>query len=324
MGARKALGAVLSEFAGFAVALVVVALLWTYVVPHHRPAPKSQPVQAADAGAAIPDLKGYEYQPGLAAEFAGLDPSAACSRWNKLPEPERYGLAFVAAGAVPACADSRYAAAAAKARADRLHKGYLWEGHTEYFDLGTPAFASYYDPSYSNSERYSCAYLTKLVSTNYVTDPMPKPKDPYVETAADQKAFNKWEDEVQGVNQIFAIYSQGGKFDPGCYPPGVRFGKDNSVTFYPNAPVKNLAETPAPVFTGNSRCNICFRGPVYRVKKGDTLEKISTCFYGESWEQFDIQANNNLSDHDLRFLQIGQKLHLPDKKKLGHCVKPLG
>lgn len=324
MGALKALRTVLADLAGLAVVVAILALFWTFAVPHHHVSQRAQPAQAADTGVDIPGLTGYQYQPGSAGQFSALNPQAACARWQKLSEPERYGLAFVAPKSVPACADAHYVQAAAKVRAGRLHKPYLWEGHAEYFDLGTPAFASYYDPSYNDSQRYTCAYLKKLVATNYVTDPMPKPKDPYVETAADEKAFNKWEDEVQGVNQIFAIYAEGGKFEPGCYPPGVAFGKDYSVTFYPNAPVSSLRETPVPVFTGNARCNVCFRGPVYRVKKGDTLEKISTCFYGDRYEEFDIQANNNLSDRAVRLLQIGQKLHLPDKRRLGRCVKPDG
>jgi hypothetical protein len=319
---RKAVADAAVEISGFLAALLVVGLL--YAVTHHQTNSevKNPQPQAADGAVDVPGTTGYTYTPGLAAQFGDSSSASACQKWQKLAESQKYGLAFVAPKSVPGCAEPRYVQEAGQTHAGRLHKGYRWDNHTEFFDLGTPAFASYFDPS-DKQQRYTCSYLTKLVAHNYVTDPMPKSEDPYIQTAADRKAFDKWWNEVEWVNQIFTMYAEGGKFDPGCYPPGVMFGKDDSITFYPNVPVKSLAETPAPVFIGQDRCNVCFRGPVYRVKSGDTLGKLATCFYGAQWYSYDIQDNNNLSDRDVTFLQIGQKLYLPNKKRLGHCVKPI-
>ena len=315
----KAFAPVAEEAGKLAAVLLVIAVI--FAIGHHQATRvKGEKVERATAGAAdIPGLNGYSYVPGLAGQFASLDPAAACRKWKDLAEPVKYGLAFVAPKAVPSCADSVYRQAAAKAHAGRKNPRYLQEGAAYHYDLGSPAPPSYY---LGRDQDYSCNYLTKLVSTNYRTDPMPKPKDQYVWTAADNKAFDAWERQQQAVSQMQEIYLSGGRFAAGCYPPGAVFGKDGTITFYPNAPVKSLAETPAPVFTGHNLCNVCFLGPVYRVKAGDTLGKLATCFYGDQGDSYQIQYNNNLTDRDLRFLQIGQKLHIPDKRNLNHCVKP--
>jgi hypothetical protein len=305
-----------------ALVFIMAMVLLILFSSHHQTSSevKNPQPQAADGAVDVPGITGYTYTPGLADQFKGLSQADACQKWQRLAESQKYGLAFIAPKSVPSCAETRYVQAAAGLHHSRKNLRYLQEGRTYFYDLGSPALPSYYTGSQQN---YSCKFLTRLTSTNYRMDPMPKPKNELVWTAADDKAFQAWDQEQQGFEQMQEIYLGGGRFAPGCYPPGAVFGKDGTITFYPQHPVKSLAETPAPVFTGHNLCNVCFRGPVYRVKSGDTLEKISTCFYGENWEQFDIQANNNLSNHNLRFLQIGQKLHLPNKKRLGHCVKPI-
>ena len=293
----------------------------------------------------IPNLNGVIYLSGSVDKLVQLESivpaPAACRFWQGLSEANKRGLAFVDAKAVPSCAAKRYVATAKAEHRRRPNYQYIFVGHASYYDLGAaPA------PSEYLQEHYSCSDLKRWVQQNYVPPPMQKLSDDELtnlmnlenfapdQMTAKQRAelakFNRQSDALEKyqtnvIDGFMGIYTEGGSFDQNCYPPGVIFGADGSVTFYPNHPV-SLHETPVPVFGAPGRTNLIGVGKAYVIKAGDTPSSVATQFY-DDWAQFSlIVAANNIGklvesprDNDSPYVIVpgtlqwttGQTIYLP-------------
>ena len=307
---------------------------------------------AAQEQVQVPGLPGVVYQSGSADKMAQLlkatspkgQPSRACQYWQSLGESLKRGLAFVDAGVVPSCADKRYVNAAKAEHQHRPQDSY--NNKSAYYDLGNPVAPWDYIPKH-----YSCSDLKSWTKYRYVPPAQPKLSydqwaylsnlqnfSPGQMTAAQKRQLDEdnkatkavesyQEDTVSGLRDI---YTHGGTFDKGCYPPGVVFGADQTVTFYPAHPVASLRESGAPVFYGAGGSNLIGVGHPYTIKPGDSPSSVATKFYGD-WDQWSlIVAANNLvaltptDNWDYTFdvsklkWAVGQVIYLPNTSDYGN------
>ena len=150
------------------------------------------------------------------------------------------------------------------------------------------------------------------------------------ELAQDNKATDDLQSYDQNTVSFFmGVYTNGGTFDKNCYPPGVVFGANDTVTFYPNHPVSSLREAAAPVFYGPGGSNLIGVGHPYTIKPGDNPSSVATQFYNYWFQWPLIVAANNLvtltptSDGDFTFdasklkWAAGQVIYLPGTPDYG-------
>lgn len=331
------------------IVLTAAVILFLYVIAtglksaESISTPKTQP--AVQNSIQILGLTGVAYEPGSADKMARLDalpgpegrPSWACQYWWSLSESSKQGLAFVDAKVVPSCATKRYVS---KAKAEhRRRPQSTYSNVTSYYDLGNPGSPEDYEGLH-----YGCSELRSWTKYSYVPPAQPKMSDdewanltnmenfdPSQMTAKQKRqlaqynqasnTLNKYQEDV--VEFFEGIYTLGGSFDKGCYPPGAIFGGNGTVTFYPNHPVTSLRETAAPVFYGPGGSNLIGVGHRYTIKPGDSPSSVASHYY-DDWTQWSlIVAANNLDaltpngegdyTYDISKLKwaVGQVIFLP-------------